>query len=183
MGFWTLIEGSLTDGLPMRLYVAEHGGKLWAASMHDDEHPRSEDEFTWRLGSGIKWNRCEAGPGSDLLRDSKEELLEYFAGRRLSFHLPLELRGTSFQVRVWQELLQIPFGVTRSYADVARLIEHPSAFRAVGNANGRNHLPLFVPCHRVLASGGKLGGFTGGIGLKKRLLSHEAAVLGKQKAA
>ncbi len=167
----------------MRLYVAEHAGKLWAASMHDDEHPRSEDEFVWRLGSAITWSRCEAGAGSDLLSVVNAELREYFAGRQLSFSVPLQLRGTSFQVRVWQELMRIPFGVTRSYADVAELIGHPAAFRAVGNANGRNNLPLFVPCHRVLASGGKLGGFTGGIGLKKRLLEHEAAVLGKQKAA
>lgn len=183
MGCWTLVEGLLADGLPMRLYVAEHGGKLWAVSMHDDEHPRSEDEFIWRLGSAMEWSRCEMGAGSDMLRAATAEARDYFAGHRLSFDVPVELRGTSFQVRVWQELARIPFGMTRSYADIAELIGHPAAFRAVGNANGRNNLPLFVPCHRVLASGGKLGGFTGGIGLKKRLLEHEAAVLAKQKAA
>jgi O-6-methylguanine DNA methyltransferase len=86
-------------------------------------------------------------------------------------------------VRVWQQLREIPFGSTCTYGELAATIGHPSAFRAVGGANGHNWLPIFVPCHRVLAVGGKLGGFTGGIGLKKRLLAHEAAVLGSRAAA
>ena len=183
MANWTLVEGTLTDGLAMRLCVAEHEGKLWSASLRDDAHPRSESEFVWQLGSRMNWTRCERAHIPDSLKEITSEVLEYFAGRRLSFNIPVELRGTPFQVRVWQELQRIPFGLTRSYGEIAELIGYPAAFRAVGNANGRNNLPLVVPCHRVLASGGKLGGFTGGIGLKKRLLAHEAAVLGKQKAA
>lgn len=183
MGTWTLIEGRLADGLPMRMYVAERDGKLWTASMHDDQHPRSEDEFLWRLGCATSWRRCQAGTGSDFLKVVAAQVSDYFAGGRSAFDLPVELRGTPFQIRVWQELMRIPFGGKRSYGEVAELIGHPTAFRAVGNANGRNNLPLFVPCHRVLASGGKLGGFTGGIGLKKRLLAHEAAKVAQSRAA
>lgn len=183
MALWMLVEGPLADGAPMRVYVAEHDNRLWSASLNDDEHPRSEDEFLWRLGSRLPWRRCAAGSGSEFLRAAAAQLCDYFAGRRTSFELPLDLRGTAFQVRVWQELLRIPFGATRSYRDIAESIGQAKACRAVGSANGRNNLPIFVPCHRVLASGGKLGGFTGGIGLKKRLLAHEAAVAGRSKAA
>lgn len=183
MAEWTLVEGSLADGLPMRLFVAEQDGKLCHASLQDDLHPRSEDEFLWRLSTQATWVRRETRQGSELLRHAAAQIAQYFSGRRLSFELPIALCGTRFQVRVWQELTRIPFGQTRSYGDIAEQIGHPAAYRAVGNANGKNRLPLLVPCHRVLAAGGKLGGFTGGIGLKKRLLAHETAVLGKKHAA
>jgi methylated-DNA-[protein]-cysteine S-methyltransferase len=183
MAEWTLVEGKLADGLRMRLLLAEQDGKLCHASLEDDLHPRSEDEFLWRLGSGQTWVRRKSGTGSEALRRGAAQVADYFSGRRLSFDLPLELRGTPFQLRVWQELTRIPFAETRSYGDIAEEIGQPSACRAVGNANGKNRIPLIVPCHRVLAAGGKLGGFTGGIGLKKRLLAHEAAVAGKQHAA
>lgn len=176
MADWTLVEGELADGLEMRLYLAEHEGKLWAATLSDDHHRRSEDEFLWRLRGVKGWHRCRPGAGSDVLAAAAAQISEYFGGRRIHFDLPLHLRGTPFQVRVWQELMRIPFGATCSYGDIAELIGHPTAFRAVGGANGRNNLPVFVPCHRVLAAGGKLGGFTGGLGLKQRLLAHEAAV-------
>ncbi len=167
----------------MRMYLAENDGKLWHASMHDDEHRRTEDEFAWRLGKHLDWKRVDSRRAANALAAATEQLKDYFAGRRLSFDVPLSLRGTPFQVRVWEELMAIPFGATRSYGEIAELIENPAACRAVGSANGRNNLPVFVPCHRVLAAGGKLGGFTGGIGLKKRLLGHEAAVLNKRRAA
>ncbi len=167
----------------MRMYLAEHEGKLWHASMHDDEHPHTEDEFVWRLGKRLDWKRVGTRAGSDTLSVAAAQVSDYFAGRRVSFDVPLSLRGTPFQVRVWEKLMEIPFGVTRSYGEIAELIKHPAACRAVGSANGRNNLPVFVPCHRVLAAGGKLGGFTGGIGLKKRLLEHEASVLDKRRAA
>lgn len=183
MATWTLVEGRLADGLAMRMYLAEEGGALWSASMHDDEHPLSEDEFAWRIRTAGTWQRSDSRACSDVLSAAAEQLAEYFKGRRVTFDVPLSLRGTPFQVRVWQELMQIPFGATRSYGEIAELIGHPSAFRAVGSANGRNHLPMFVPCHRVLAAGGKLGGFTGGIGLKKRLLAHEASVAASRQAA
>jgi len=104
-----------------------------------------------------------------------QQLLEYFDGKRASFELPLDLRGTKFQCRVWQALLEIPHGETRSYADVARAIRAPDAVRAVGAANGANPCAIVVPCHRVVASGGKLGGYGGGLPLKRRLLALEHA--------
>lgn len=183
MAQWTLVEGTLADNFPMRLYIAERNGVVWSTSLHDDQHPITEDEFRWRLRGPDKWVRSTTASCSEVLADASAQLTEYFSGRRLKFQLPLELRGTAFQVRVWKQLTQIPFGATRSYGEIAESIGHPAAYRAVGNANGRNNLPVLVPCHRVLATGGKLGGFTGGIGLKKRLLDHEAAVLAKQQAA
>ena len=89
------------------------------------------------------------------------QLREYFRGKRREFDLPLDWQGTSFQQQVWRALLHIPYGQTASYADVARAIRHPRAFRAVGGANRRNPLPILVPCHRVLGSDGSLTGYSG----------------------
>ena len=177
-----MVEARLGDGLPMRLFMAERDGRICHASLHDDRHPKSEDEFLWRLRGAGKCARV-ARPRDGALASAAEQTRAYFAGRLFRFDLPLDFQGTPFQVRVWQELARIPFGGTRSYGDIAELIGHPSAFRAVGNANGRNNLPVFVPCHRVLAAGGKLGGFTGGIGLKQRLLDHEAKYMARASAA
>ncbi len=101
------------------------------------------------------------------------QILEFLEGKRRRFELELDLRATPFQRRVYQELLRIPYGETRSYADVARAIGRPRAVRAVGAANGANPIPLVVPCHRVIASDGHLGGFGGGLPLKKHLLAME----------
>jgi O-6-methylguanine DNA methyltransferase len=106
-------------------------------------------------------------------RDAVRQVLEYLAAKRKTFDLPLDLRGTPFQRAVWAALLAIPYGETRSYAEVARTIRKPDAVRAVGAANGANPVPLVVPCHRVIQSGGKLGGFGGGLDLKRRLLAME----------
>ncbi len=95
------------------------------------------------------------------------------AGRALDAKIPLDLHGTPFQLSVWKEMLRIPAGKTRSYADVARNIGRPKAFRAVAQACGANPVPIVVPCHRVVASGGKLGGYTGGIEKKIHLLDAE----------
>ena len=98
---------------------------------------------------------------------------EYLEGRRTAFDLPLDLRGTEFQLRVWAALRGIPYGETRSYREVARALQRPRAVRAVGSANGANPLPLVIPCHRVVASDGKLGGYGGGLALKAKLLAME----------
>jgi len=103
------------------------------------------------------------------------QILEFLEGKRRSFELPLDLRGTPFQRRVYAELLGIPYGEVRSYAEVARSLGQPGAMRAVGAANGANPVPLVVPCHRVIATGGRLGGYGGGLALKKRLLAMERA--------
>ncbi len=108
-------------------------------------------------------------------RGAIAQLREFLEGKRDAFELALDLRATDFQRRVYEALLRIPYGETRTYAEVARAIRRPTAVRAVGTANGANPLPLVVPCHRVVASGGKLGGYGGGLALKKRLLALEHA--------
>lgn len=106
-------------------------------------------------------------------RQIEEELKEYFAGRLQQFKTPLLLFGTPFQKKVWEELQKIPIGETRSYAEIAKAIGKPSAFRAVALANGANQLAIAIPCHRVINSNGQLGGYSGGIKKKEWLLKHE----------
>jgi methylated-DNA-[protein]-cysteine S-methyltransferase len=113
-------------------------------------------------------------PEHPILRAAAEQLHEYFAGARRTFDLPLAGVGTDFQRRVWQALLEIDFGQTCSYGDIARRIGQPSASRAVGAANGRNPISIIVPCHRVIGSNGSLTGYGGGEGNKRWLLAHEA---------
>jgi methylated-DNA-[protein]-cysteine S-methyltransferase len=119
----------------------------------------------------------EAEPveGDPLLDELAQQLRAYFAGARRRFDLPLDPQGTPFQKRVWQHLETIPFGVTQSYRQVADAIGTPQAVRAVGAANGANPIPIVIPCHRVIGSGGRLTGYGGGLPLKKRLLELEGA--------
>ena len=116
---------------------------------------------------------AEPREGFEPCRVAIAQILEYLEGKRRRFDLRLDLRATPFQRRVYDELLRIPYGETRSYADVARAIGKPQAVRAVGAANGANPIPLVIPCHRVIASDGHLGGFGGGLPLKKQLLAME----------
>src|SRR5512138_500802 len=114
--------------------------------------------------------------GSDaVLDETRRELEAYFAGRLETFTVPLAPNGTEFQRRVWSALREIPFGTTISYADLARRVSNAAAVRAVGAANGRNPIPIIVPCHRVIGSDGSLTGFGGGLPRKQWLLRHEAA--------
>jgi methylated-DNA-[protein]-cysteine S-methyltransferase len=112
-----------------------------------------------------------------ILMACARQLKEYFDGTRRHFDLPLEPRGTEFQLRVWEALTQIPYGQTRSYRDIALAIGKPTAVRAVGAANGRNPLPIVVPCHRVIGSDGSLTGFAGGLEAKTRLLQLEGSLI------
>jgi methylated-DNA-[protein]-cysteine S-methyltransferase len=106
--------------------------------------------------------------------DVIKQLTEYFGGKRLVFKLPLDLeQGTPFQRKVWRALLDIPYGRTATYKEIAEAIGQPSASRAVGGANGSNPIPIVIPCHRVVASGNKLGGYSGGLDIKRRLLELE----------
>ena len=107
------------------------------------------------------------------------QLEAYDAGSLREFDLPLDLRGTPFQLRVWEELQRIPHGEVRTYGELATSLGQPGASRAVGGANGRNPIPLIVPCHRVVASDG-LGGFTGGLEWKERLLAHEKNAMDRE---
>lgn len=112
------------------------------------------------------------------LRPYCAELEEYFAGQRRRFDFPLDLRGTDFQLACWHALLAIPYGETRTYADIARTVGKRQAFRAVGMANNRNPIAIVVPCHRVIASDGTLCGFGGGLDVKRKLLELEGALSG-----
>jgi methylated-DNA-[protein]-cysteine S-methyltransferase len=114
----------------------------------------------------------------DLLRPYVKQLDEYFSGQRREFTFPLDLRGTDFQLACWRALLAIPYGETRTYADIARAVGKPSAFRAVGMANNRNPVAIVVPCHRVIASDGTLCGYGGGLDVKRKLLELEGALSG-----
>jgi methylated-DNA-[protein]-cysteine S-methyltransferase len=109
-----------------------------------------------------------------VLEQAHRQLDDYFLGRRRAFDLPLSYAGTAFQNRVWAALQTIPYGTTLSYVELAYQINQPKAARAVGAANGKNPLCLVIPCHRVVAANGNLGGYSGGIEAKQWLLSHEA---------
>ncbi len=114
---------------------------------------------------------------TDALQPWLRELEEYFSGNRRDFSLPLDLRGTDFQLKCWRALLDIPYGETRSYRDIAQAIAHPHAFRAVGMSNNRNPIAIVVPCHRVIASNGSLCGYGGGLDIKRKLLDLEQSSL------
>jgi O-6-methylguanine DNA methyltransferase len=119
-------------------------------------------------------------PGKIIKDDRKNkevlsQLIQYFKGKLKRFDCKLDLKGTPFEKKVWSALAKIPYGQTRSYKEIARAIGHPKAHRAVGNANGENSIPLILPCHRVIASNGGLGGFGHGVKVKKRLLDFEKA--------
>ena len=125
----------------------------------------------------LDWGRGRDQEATPLLCQARDQLQEYFDGKRMSFDLPLAPEGSNFQKRVWAALCAIPSGETRSYAAIARTIG--SAPRAVGGANGANPIPLFIPCHRVIAADGSLGGYSGGDGpaTKRYLLDHESRAL------
>ena len=108
-----------------------------------------------------------------LLERAAEQILEYMAGERKEFDLPLNPMGTPFQQKVWRALQDIPWGQTRSYRDIAQAVDCPGGFQAVGQANRNNPLPILIPCHRVIAADGSLGGYAGGQEMKKALLAIE----------
>ncbi|MFW2830049.1 methylated-DNA--[protein]-cysteine S-methyltransferase [Sphingomonas sp. ID0503] len=124
-------------------------------------------------GSRVRLGETMEAADHPVLGETRRQLDEYFAGGRRTFDLPLDFRGTDFQKAVWTALLRIPFGKTRSYAEIAQAIERPAAVRAVGAANGRNPISIVAPCHRVIGSAGALTGFAGGLVAKRYLLELE----------
>ncbi len=122
------------------------------------------------FGQPVAWEESEKRA-----RPVRQQLEEYFAGKRRTFELELDLRGTEFRKRCWNELLQILYGETRSYAEIARAVGNPNGYRAVGQANHFNPIAIIVPCHRVLASGCFLGGYGGGLPVKALLLKLEGS--------
>lgn len=152
---------------PVRL-VAD-AGSLVGLQLPVERHP-------------IAWTGREE-PGDPLLREAAHQLLDYFAGRRRAFDLPLAPRGTDFQRQVWRALLDIPFGATCSYGQLARAVGRPDASRAVGAANGRNPIAIIIPCHRVIGADGSLTGYGGGEPAKRWLLDHESFAAGSRLIA
>lgn len=145
----------------LKLVASDDGlaGILW-----ENEDPRR-----------VRLNIVNEEPNHPVLQETERQLTQYFAGQRQAFQVQLDFAGTPFQKQVWQALLTIPFGQTRSYAEIARQIGNPKAVRAVGAANGKNPISIITPCHRVIGSTGKLTGFAGGLEAKEHLLRHEAA--------
>ena len=114
---------------------------------------------------------------TSLIKNTKQQLDEYFAGKRKKFDIPIKLDGTDFQIKVWKELLKIPYGETCSYLDIAKCIGNPKASRAVGMANNKNKIIIIVPCHRVIGSNKKLVGYACGLDVKEKLLELEREYL------
>jgi len=126
----------------------------------------------------VEANGVRFEESASAMRPYRLELEEYFAGQRREFSFALDLRGTDFQLACWRALLAIPYGKTRTYADIARAVGRPKGFRAVGMANNRNPVAIVVPCHRVIASDGTLCGYGGGLDVKRKLLEFEGALTG-----
>jgi O-6-methylguanine DNA methyltransferase len=139
-----------------------------------------EDKFIDRLKKIYReFELCDEdaeGEKSPINRKTKKELLLYLDGKLKQFTVPLDMRGTEFQKKVWQQLLKIPYGKTASYGDIARAVGSHGASRAVGGASHKNPIPIVVPCHRVVGASGSLVGYGGGIELKKKLLELESAL-------
>jgi O-6-methylguanine DNA methyltransferase len=143
--------------------------------------PNPRDLRAEKLGSGSLHTgapRVCFEESAALMRDYVQELEEYFRGQLREFSFQLDLRGTEFQLSCWRALLAIPYGETRTYADIARAVGQPKGFRAVGMANNRNPIAIVVPCHRVIASDGTLCGYGGGLDVKRKLLELEGALSG-----
>ena len=146
-----------------RLRLASDGNALCLIEFEHPRHPHRREG---------DWQEREDA----VLRETRRQLDEYFEGRRRGFDLSLAPRGTGFQQQVWLALRDIPYGETISYAQLARRLDMPTATRAVGAANGRNPLPIVVPCHRVIGADGSLTGFGGGLPTKQFLLRLEGAI-------
>ncbi|HYG05841.1 MAG TPA: methylated-DNA--[protein]-cysteine S-methyltransferase [Stenotrophomonas sp.] len=146
---------------PLTVAADDHGLRhiLFAENRHD-----ARGRMLW-----------QHDPDFALVAEARTQLLDYLAGRRNAFDLPLQPQGTPFQCEVWQTLARIPFGQTWTYAQLALQIGKPTAMRAVGAANGRNPLPIVLPCHRVIGADGSLTGFGGGLPTKLALLRLEGA--------
>ncbi len=123
------------------------------------------------------WVEATDGPAAAVLARARAQLEEYFARKRTTFELPLEALGSAFEHRVWNALRQIPYGTTTSYGALAKLLGDKHATRAVGLANGKNPIPIIVPCHRVVGAKGELTGYGGGLETKRWLLEHEGALI------
>ena len=149
--------------------IAANEEGLVALAFHGSDRPTSIDS-KWRMGATVLTDRAA------------RQLEEYFAGTRRTFELPLDPQGTEFQRRVWDALLRIPYGETRSYREQAEALGNPRAIRAVARANGANRIAIVIPCHRVIGADGTLTGYAGGLARKAQLLTLEGAHFIQQPA-
>lgn len=154
---------------PFAFATDERGALIWLQFV-DGEYELTVEQELEREGFSVEQD-------GDITAGARAQLQEYYAGTRQKFDVPFVLTGSEWQKAVWQALTRIPFGETRSYAEVAAMVGRPKAARAVGRANATNRLPVVVPCHRVIGANGSLTGFAGGTHLKTRLLEHEARAL------
>lgn len=144
------------------LHIAASDCGLRLVDFGDRDFPPQKSNLQWHFSP-------------EATQPYEAELAEYFAGKRREFTFVIDLRGTPFQMRCWNQLIRIPYGETRSYAQLALAADCAKGFRAVGQANHHNPIPIVVPCHRVLASDGTLGGYGGGLEIKRKLLNLEGA--------
>lgn len=162
--YWSSVSSAMGECIVM----ATEAGVCWTGT----PGTTLEDALT-RTRRWLQFEQVVQGEEITPLRQAVDELRCYFAGERVQFFCPLDLRGTPFQLTVWQELCRIPYGEVRSYGEIAHAIDRPSASRAVGAANGANPVAIIVPCHRVIGSSGMLTGYGGGLPAKSWLLSLE----------
>ncbi len=168
----TLVRGTVTTWAGITRVAGTSRGvrSVWLPDWHSGAPSCQTSEPVTAIDHAV------GGPAGQHLRQALAELAEYFAGTRRVFTVALDLQGPTFFCRVWDAVAAIPYGETRSYAEIARAVGEPSATRAVGAANGANPVAPFVPCHRVVGSDGRLTGYGPGLPLKQRLLSMEDAV-------
>ena len=163
------VDEIASPACPLAFAVDDDGALVRLHFVESDYGPFMEEDLEDE-GYTVEVDQTKTAP-------VRTELSEYTNGKRKTFDVPLAFSGSEWQKAVWAELTRIPFGETRSYGEVADALGRPGAARAVGSANARNVLPVVVPCHRVIAADGTLGGFNGGLHLKERLLEHETRVL------
>jgi len=163
----------MTEHLTYYTYLDTPVGTLLLAGCRD----HGLRHVSFQCGKGAKAPESQWQQSDAPFRDAIRQLKEYFRGTRTSFDLKLSPKGTPFQMKVWRALADIPYGATRSYAQVAKRVGRPQAMRAVGLANGRNPLPIILPCHRVIGSDGRLVGYGGGLPVKRALLELEGVAL------
>jgi len=151
------------------IIVASDKGITWIDFTNDASSLKDDKHFEFK----------EVGNTSAKVFGLPKQLREYFTGKRKKFEVPIDIFGTHFQLKVWKALLKINYGHLKSYKDIAKAVELPAASRAVGNAIGANPVPILIPCHRVIASDGTLGGYSGGIDVKIKLLDIEEKYVNK----
>ncbi|WP_339169402.1 methylated-DNA--[protein]-cysteine S-methyltransferase [Paenibacillus sp. FSL R5-0341] len=162
---WTTFTHTLFNDLPVNVAATERG--LCLISMPDDTHMNMKE---WVVKKFVHANLVE---DQNRLSPYVEQLQGYCEGKSKAFDIPLDLQGTKFQISVWQALMTIPYGQIRSYLEIAKMIDHPKAIRAVGSTNGANPIPIVIPCHRVIGKNGTLTGYSGGLKMKEKLLQLE----------